>query len=56
MNRLFNYISTIFFIVFLCGCGIYGKYKRPDMETANLYGELTEDTDTVSLLSEYEMA
>lgn len=52
MNRLFNYISTIFFIVFLCGCGIYGKYKRPDMETANLYGELTEDTDTVSSLSD----
>lgn len=52
MNRLFNYISTIFFIVFLCGCGIYGKYKRPDMETANLYGELTEETDTVSSLSD----
>ena len=52
MTRLYNYISIMTLIFLFAGCGIYSKYERPEIETENLYGEITEETDTLSSLSD----
>lgn len=49
-----NIINTgaILLTFSLCGCGIYNKYQRPEVETDGLFGEMTENVDTLSSLAD----
>ena len=35
----------------LTGCGIYTKYRQPEMNTDGLFGALPEEVDTTSSLA-----
>ena len=42
---------TLYIIIVLCtllqSCGLYNKYKRPDVNTEGLYRDLSNDLDTL---------
>ena len=45
-------IGVILLVLSLCSCGIYNKYQRPEVEVDGLFGEMTEDVDTLSSLAD----
>lgn len=53
MYRVIRYISIIFSVSLLTGCGLYRKYERPDtISTDNLFGDSVTVNDTVTLASQ----
>ncbi len=45
--RKINIILTLALIVLLSGCGIYGKYERPDVNAEGLVRDVFSDVDTL---------
>lgn len=45
-------IGVILLVLSLCSCGIYNKYQRPEVEVDGLFGEMTEEVDTLSSLAD----
>jgi NodT family efflux transporter outer membrane factor (OMF) lipoprotein len=44
-----NTVLIIITVVSLSGCGIYGTYTRPEVQTDNLFGENISATDTATI-------
>lgn len=42
MQKKANYIlMSIAAVLLFSGCGIYNKYRRPEVKTDNLFGEIS---------------
>ena len=53
MQKKANYIlMSIAAVLLFSGCGIYNKYRRPEVKTDNLFGEMPVETDTCSSIAD----
>lgn len=53
MQKKANYIlMSIAAALLFSGCGIYNKYRRPEVKTDNLFGEMPVETDTCSSIAD----
>lgn len=55
MQKRTNYILTFAIaLLLLSSCGIYNKYRRPEVKTDSLFGEMSAEIDTTSSLADLE--
>lgn len=47
--KSFNIIIMISAAALLSGCGIYGKYERPEVDAAGIVRDVTSNTDTLAV-------
>ena len=47
--KSFNIIIMVSAAALLSGCGIYGKYERPEVDAAGIVRDVTSDTDTLAV-------
>lgn len=53
MQKRTNYILTLAVALpLLSSCGIYNKYRRPEVKTDLLFGEMSAEIDTTSSLAD----
>lgn len=53
MQKKANYIlMSIAAVLLFSGCGIYNKYRLPEVKTDNLFGEMPVETDTCSSIAD----
>lgn len=47
--KSFNIIIVVSAAALLSGCGIYGKYERPEVDAAGIVRDVTSNTDTLAV-------
>lgn len=47
--KSFNIIIMVSAAALLSGCGIYGKYERPEVDAAGIVRDITSNTDTLAV-------
>ena len=47
--KSFNIIIMVSAVALLSGCGIYGKYERPEVDAAGIVRDVTSNTDTLAV-------
>ena len=47
--KSFNIIIMVSAAALLSGCGIYGKYERPEVDAAGIVRDVTSNTDTLAV-------
>ena len=47
--KSFNIIIMVSAAALLSGCGIYGKYERPEVDAAGIVRDVTSNTDTLTV-------
>lgn len=47
--KSFNIIIMVSAAALLSGCGIYGKYERPELDAAGIVRDVTSNTDTLAV-------